>query len=202
MDSTEKGQLGLRAEAENSADAAIRQVLGEVAPAPMLPGLVDDQPDDLDVLGRVAETLNAKRRARGRPEGSANRRNDEMFDYLEARGFKAPEVRLMEIISADPVELARAIAQSATYGPVWAPPMGLIMDIIGMQAKAAGELMPYKFAKKHEIKHDISAKVAHVMMAGRLVAPGEGPVKAWSLTGEIDELSNEINITPNAVSQE
>jgi hypothetical protein len=193
MNDGEKGQLDLRAEAENSADAAIRAVLGEVAPAPMLPGLVDDQPDDLDVLGRVAETLNAKRRARGRPEGSANRRNDEMFDYLEARGFKAPELRLMEIISADPVELARAIAQSAAYGPVWAPPIDLIMQIISMQAKAAGELMPYKFAKKHEVKHDISAKVAHVMMAGRLVAPGQGAVKQWSLTGEDVGIANEIN---------
>jgi hypothetical protein len=202
MNSAEKGQFGGHTEAENPADAAIRSVLGEVQADPMLPGLVDDVPDDFDVLGKVAETLNAKRRARGRPINSTNLRNDQTFDYLEARGFKAPELRLMEIISADPVELARAIAQSATYGPVWAPPMDLIMQIINMQAKAAGELMPYKFAKKHELKYDITAKVAHVMMAGRLVAPGEGLVKEWSLTGEATEISNEINITPNAVSQE
>jgi hypothetical protein len=189
MDSAEKGQLGLRAEAENSADAAIRQVLGEVTPAPMLPGLVDDQPDDLDVLGKVAETLNAKRRARGRPEGSANRRNAEMFDYLEARGFKAPEVRMMEIVSADTVELARALHTDP-------------FEVLKLQAKVAGDLLPFKFAKRQELQVNHGGEIAHVMMAGRLVAPGEGQVKAWSLTGEVDELSNEINITPNAVSQE
>jgi hypothetical protein len=202
MDKAQKGQLDLRTEAENSADAAIRAVLGEVAPAPMLPGLVDDQPDDLDVLGRVAETLNAKRRARGRPEGSANKRNAEMFDYLEARGFKAPELRMMEIVSADPIELARSIIEATTYGPCYAPPMQLVMQIIAQQAKTAADLLPYKFAKRQELQVNHSGEVAHVMMAGRLVAPGEGPIKQWSLTGEVDELSNEINITPNAVSQE
>lgn len=200
FDSAEKGQLGGHTEPENSADATIRQVLGEVAPAPLLPGLVNDQPDDLDVLGRVAETLNAKRRARGRPEGSANRRNAEMFDYLEARGFKAPELRMMEIISADARELAAALA-----GPdVKAENVSFdrAFEILKLQAKVAGDLLPFKFAKRQELQVNHGGEVAHVMMAGRLVAPGEGPVKAWSLTGDVDELSNEINITPSAVSQE
>jgi hypothetical protein len=159
-------------------------------------------PDDFDVLGKVAETLNAKRRARGRPEGSANKRNAEIFDYLEARGFKAPELRMMEIISADPVELARAIVAATTYGPCYAPPIALVMQIIAQQAKTAADLLPYKIAKRQELQVSHTGEVAHVMMAGRLVAPGEGLVKEWSLTGEATEISNEINITPNAVSQE
>jgi hypothetical protein len=200
MNSAEKGQFGGHTDAENSADAAIRSVLGEVQTDPMLPGLVDDVPDDFDVLGKVAETLNAKRRARGRPEGSANRRNAEVFDYLEARGFKAPELRLMEINSADPRQLAAALS-----GPDVKPEnvsFDRVMEVLKLQAKVASDLLPYKFAKRQELQVSHTGEVAHVMMAGRLVAPGEGLVKEWSLTGEATEISNEINITPNAVSQE
>ena len=191
MDEAEKGQFGGHTDAENSADAAIRHVLGEVQPAPMLPGLVEDVPDDFDVLGKVAETLNAKRRARGRPEGSANKRNAEIFDYLEARGFKAPELRMMEIISADTRQLAAALS-----GPDVKPDnvsFERVMEVLKLQAKVASDLLPFKIAKRQELQVNHNGAVAHVMMAGRLVAPGEGLVKEWSLTGEATEISNENN---------
>jgi hypothetical protein len=151
--------------------AAVKAMLDQVNVEPQLPGLVDAPADDFDLLGRAAETMNAKRRARGRPEGSANKRNAEVFDYLEARGFKAPELRLMEIISADAQELAAKIGQPT-------------LEVLKLQVQAARELMPYKFAKKQELNVNHNGMVAHVMMAGRLSLPGDGVAKEFSLTGE------------------
>ena len=177
---------------------ALTALLANSEAEPQLPGLVDAPEDDFDVLAKAAETLNAKRRARGRPEGSANKRNAEVFDYLEARGFKAPELRLMEIISADPRELAKALAGPHCISPGFEK----VMEVLRMQVQAARELMPYKFAKRQELKVEHSHKVAHVMMAGRLTDPNQGQREAFSLTGETVDYQEVNPNAPKQVAQE
>lgn len=108
----------------------------------------------LDLLGTAAETSNAERRARGRPEGAANKRNAETFDYLEALGFKAPERLLMEVVSADVVQLARKLGAD----PV---------EVLKLQIKAAADLMPYKLARK-PMAVEVNRKSLHVFMSGTL----------------------------------
>jgi hypothetical protein len=183
-DKGHEGALTSQDLVENSEAEAIRSLLASVDVAPELPGLVSDAADEFDVLGKLAENINAKRRGAGRPSGSANKRNDEMFDYLEARGFKAPELRKMELISADPFELARTLLMASAYGPPGLPSPALILRIIEMQDKSANDMLPYKFAKKHEVKGEIKHLVAHVMMAGRLTDPSQGQAVEFSLTGE------------------
>jgi hypothetical protein len=166
------------------------QVDGPVLPAEILellrqtktePELPLSDPDMLDTLAKAAEQTNAKRRARGRPEGSANRRNAEMFDYLEARGFKAPEVRLMEIISADPLELIQALGGQPTYDRA--------MQVLAMQAKFAAELMPYKFAKRQELKIEKTNKEMHLFVAGRMSAGLPGEVRGLDPTNGANEFN-------------
>ena len=130
-----------------------------------LPGIATTD-DDLDPIAKAAANINQQRRARGRPAGSANKRNEEVFEYLEARGFKAPELRLMEIISADPLQLARQLLNTTNAATM--PEIGLVMDLIRLQAKCAADLMPYKFAKRQELKVDHSHKAVHVFVAGQL----------------------------------
>lgn len=199
VESAEKGQEEALTRAksgenpENFEAAAIAQLLATVNAAPELPGLDDHSADEFDVLGKLAENINAKRRGAGRPSGSANKRNDEMFDYLEARGFKAPELRLMEIVSADTRALAAALAGPSQM--VEHVAFDKVLDVLKLQVAAAKELLPYKFAKKHEVKHEINARVAHVMMAGRLTEPGHGQAVEFSLTGETVEYQ-EVNPLP------
>lgn len=162
----------------------VAQLLEQIAPQATLPGLVDAAGDGVDLVGRVAEQVNEKRRARGRPLNSPNRRNDETFDYLAARGFKMPEQRLAEIVTADPRELAAALA-----GPGVKPenvPFDRAMEVLRLQAKCAEVLMPYKFAKKQELKVEHSGGQVHVMMAGPLTRPGDSPATAFDLTGGAD----------------
>jgi hypothetical protein len=140
----------------------LQDLLALAAPQPALPGLADDiAADDFDAISKAAANLNEQRRARGRPKGSANLRNAEMFDYLEARGFKAPEMRLMEIVSADPVALTAALFGEHAD-------RDYLLEMVKLQAKCAVELMPYKFAKRQEIKVDSTRVEAHVFVAGRL----------------------------------
>jgi hypothetical protein len=188
VDQAQKGQLeaGTQRAGNSSAEVvtaekALQDLLGVIAPQSTLPGLLDERADDLDLLGRAAEKVNAQRRERGRPNGSHNRRNDEMFDYLEARGFKMPEIRMMEIISADPLQLAYAL-QGHTYGPIAVGPE-MLLEIIRMQLKAAEAMLPYKFAKKQELKIEHNRRELHVMVAGTLGNMGQnGLAKAFDLT--------------------
>ena len=104
---------------------------------------------------------------------------------------------MMEIISADTRQLAAALS-----GPDVKPDnvsFDRVMEVLKLQAKVASDLLPFKIAKRQELQVNHGGAVAHVMMAGRLVAPGEGPTKQWSLTGEDVDLSNEINEAVNGV---
>jgi hypothetical protein len=181
-----KGHSEARTPAAQDFSADLGQLLDLLAPQAPIPGLLEEKPDAIGTLGRAAEHLNAQRRARGRPAGSSNRRNDETFDYLERLGFKMPERMLAEIISADPIQLAATITAACTYGPPGPPPAQLVMAILAEQRKAAADLMPYKFAKKQELKVEHTGGQVHVMMAGPLTRPGDSPATAFDLTGGAD----------------
>lgn len=168
--------------APSAAERAAQAILAELEPQAILPGLTEEAPETFDLVAKAAETVNAQRRGPGRPKGSANMRNAEMFDYLEAMGFKQPERRLMEIISADPAQLAAAMS-----GPSAKPEnmaFDKVLEIMRLQLRAAEVMLPYKFAKRQELNVKSTAQHLHVMVAGRLTSPNEGPAKAFSLTGE------------------
>jgi hypothetical protein len=124
-----------------------------------LPGLFAEGGDR---LGELAEVSNARRR--GRPAGSANRRNDDVFDYLEARGFKNPILRLMEIVSADWTDIER----------------------MKLQIRAAEALLPYMLAKKPQTLQ-IDKNTLHVFMAGPLSQPGQRLAEKFSLFGNAEQ---------------
>lgn len=94
---------------------------------------------DEDTLAVAAELVARPRRERGRPPGSANRRNTQVFDYLERLGHRDPAVTLSMIQSADPVQLAATLGADTFKGR---------MAVLALQRSAAAELMPYKYAKR------------------------------------------------------
>ncbi len=130
--------------------------------------LMEATPAQFDLLAGAAETSNAQRRARGRPAGAGNLRNEQTFDYLEALGFKAPERRLMEVISADPRQLAAALAGHNRVEDV---PFDRALDVLKLQLKAAGDLLPYKLAKKPQ-SIEVKKGVLHVFVAGNMMPEG------------------------------
>jgi hypothetical protein len=73
-------------------------------PADLLAGLPDASPEDLFAM--AAEPALHQRRARGRPAGSLNRKNNDMIAYLQAKGHRDPWETLSLIQSADTMKLA------------------------------------------------------------------------------------------------
>jgi hypothetical protein len=145
--------------------------------------LLDGSPDlgDLDVLAQAAETSAAGRRARGRPKGSANKRNDRVFDYLEALGHRNPAVTLSLIQSADLVELAKAIGANTPKGR---------LALLQIQRQAAADLMPYNFAKKPQ-KIEAEVTRTHLFLAGQIGtgAPGGGGMSLFGSSKDINGLA-------------
>lgn len=148
------GNAGVEAGREqlSAGFAALAARLGAVEPEQS--DLLDGSPDfdGDDVLSMAAKSSNEGRRARGRPSGSQNKRNADVFDYLAALGHRDPAVTLSLIQSADPKELARALA--CTYEAATA----LIM-------RAAAELMPYKYAKRPQAI-EVTKRELHLFVAG------------------------------------
>lgn len=138
------GEIELPAAAE--IEAALKQM---AEPEQLQPGLFMDGGDS---LGALAETGNAARRERGRPKGAANLRNDQLFDYLFAQGYKNPVVRLLEIASADPNDLL-ADREAA----------------LKLITRASEALLPYMLAKKPQAML-VAKQVQHFMIAGDLTA--------------------------------
>ncbi|TCQ82604.1 hypothetical protein EDF68_101995 [Ochrobactrum sp. BH3] len=123
--------------------------------------LIDGSPDleNLDVLSLSANLVAKQRRERGRPKGSANKRNTQVFDYLEALGHRDPAVTLSMIQSANTTTLAALLR----CDPI---------DVLKVQVKAAADLMPFKYAKK-PLAVEVDKRNLHIFMAGNLgaVAP-------------------------------
>lgn len=118
--------------------------------------LLDGSPDldDGGLLAKSAETSLRERRGRGRPKGSPNKRNADVFEYLEALGHRNPAVTLSLIQSMEPDDLARALVCDR-------------LEAARLIVSAANSLMPYGFAKRPTAV-EVSAKHLHVFMAGDL----------------------------------
>ena len=201
MIDADKGQEGARTPRVAEEFGQLEQLaraMEQAVPEPLLPGLDGPPaPETLDLVGRAAEQLNAQRRARGRPAGTQNKRNSEVFDYLEARGFKQPELHMAEIISADPVQLSAALAMSTTYGPVGVPPTWLVLEIMKLQAKCAADLLPYKFAKRHEAKVMHEHKLG-IMIGGTLSTQ---QTEALLAQGQMVDITGYSDTTEDSAAQ-
>lgn len=147
------------------------------AMADLVPDPAADQPglffDPLDSLALKADKANAARKGAGRPPGSTNRRNTDLFDLAMARGYKHPFIRLMEIVSADPATmLGSTPKQKATA--------------LTLQIRAAEALLPYDMAKKPQ-QIEVKGESLHIFAAGKLSDLKAGGVTGFSLTGDIEQ---------------
>jgi hypothetical protein len=100
------------------------------------PGLFGDEegaPSPFFVALDEAERALGSRR--GRPPGARNRKSVDFERWYHAAGYKDPAVFLAELVSADPMALARAASVK-------------IVEAIGIQQRAAAELLPYLHGKK------------------------------------------------------
>lgn len=156
--------------------------------------------DDYDTLSRAANKVAAGRRARGRPAGSRNRRNSDVFDYLQQLGHRDPLVTLSMIQTADPMTLAAALGSpkvvdgrivrndDGTVATVPADPV----KVLAIIEKAAADLAQYGYAKQKEL--NVNVRKLHVMVAGDLSAQAVGQSGVLSIHGA--ENVNEINGDP------
>lgn len=137
----------------------------------------DDQPglffDPGDSLAQKADKANAIRKGAGRPPGSANRRNTDLFDLAMARGYKHPFIRLMEIVSADYRDLVGSSPKQKAAA-------------LALQIRAAEALLPYDMAKKPQ-QIEVKGKSLHVFVAGKLSDIRAGGVAGFSLTGDSEQ---------------
>lgn len=159
--------------------------------------------DAQDVLALAAEPILSRRRARGRPEGAANRKNGDMIRYLAAHGHRDPWVTLSLIQSADTLKLAQAMRSpvmkngkqvvSKAGVPLFNTPSP--MDVLAMQVRAADALMAYHHAKKpQQIELPIGDKRPMMVFGNvehmQVIADGDGFMSAGIMPGE---KANEIN---------
>lgn len=93
----------------------------------------------------------------GRPAGATNRKSKSFEKWFFAMGFKDPAVYLAELYSADPMALRAAIGGETT-----------LKEVVDLQVKAAGELMPYLHGKKPTDLSDVpDEQLPHLfIMAG------------------------------------
>lgn len=157
-------------------EAELRQALADMQPvADDEPGLFEDGGDSLAIM---AQNANAKR-ARGRPKGSANLRNDALFDALHRMGYKNPVVRLMEIVSADPDALL----------------LGKREDALKLQISAANALLPYMMAKKPQ-EWKVDKTNTNIFVAVPLTG-GAVSETGFSLTGDVIDIAG-VSVGGNA----
>ncbi|MGL4490527.1 MAG: hypothetical protein ACRCU5_13905 [Rhizobiaceae bacterium] len=90
-----------------------------------------------DTLTMMAKSVTEPRKGAGRPLGSKNLKNSQIFDLLEAQGHRRPVHVLSLIASIDPRQLAVMMRRHKHFGAA--------LDKI---IKAASELMPYDLAKR------------------------------------------------------
>jgi hypothetical protein len=154
-----------------------------------------DQPglffDPVDSLAQKADKANAARKGAGRPPGSANRRNSDLFDLAMARGYKHPFIRLMEIVSADPDDLLSTVpehwpASDKLITKVIEAMLNTRLEALKLQIRAAEALLPYDMAKKPQ-QIEVKGKSLHVFVAGKLSDIKAGGVAGFSLTGDSEE---------------
>lgn len=149
MTDDETPEMGMLEAHTRAKIAATAQPVATMTPAPAAPDdddaeiadLIDGSPDlgGTDLLTLAAETVAEPRRARGRPKGSANKRNMDMVAYLAALGHRDPMVTLSMLQTADTKALAKAIGCDTPKGR---------LAVAQMQRQAASDMLPYFYAKK------------------------------------------------------
>ncbi len=127
-----EGQEEARTPAAHGGDA-----LAGADPLDLVAGQPDGEGDD--VLALVAEMVAAPARARGRPQGAANRKNGDLIRYLQARGHRDPMVTLSMIQSADFLGLCTMVGATKAKEKI---------AVLGIIRGAAADMMPYHHAKK------------------------------------------------------
>lgn len=109
-----------------------------------------------DLLTRAANTVTEGRKGAGRPAGAKNKRNTQVFDYLEALGHRDPIVTLSLLQTASTDMLAVFLDCDR-------------LEAAKLQLAAAKELMPYKYAKRPtEVK--VESKALHLFLTGDMNA--------------------------------
>lgn len=173
-DNDELGRSGAHTQAEKVSDAANADDLvgdnGLNAKLEAFSGAVRGDDIDLfalldqsresgqqDTLTLMANSVTGPRRARGRPQGSKNLRNTQVFDLLEAQGHRAPEHVLSLIASTDPRVLAVMSRRHKHFMPA--------LDRI---IRAASELLPYKLAKRTADVEEPPATARPVIVMNRM----------------------------------
>lgn len=140
--------------------------------------------DDTDTLAVAAELVARPRRERGRPPGATNKRNTQMFDYLERLGHRDPAMTLSMIQSADPLQLAKALGADSFKGR---------MAVLSLQRAAAADLMPYKYAKKPQALELPTDAKRPLMVIGEMTVIGNQQNNAMSVGDPRPKKANEIN---------
>lgn len=84
-------------------------------------------------LGEAEEAMGGRRP--GRPPGARNRKSVDFERWYHAAGFKDPAVFLAELVSADPMAVARVASVK-------------VSDALELQRRAATDLLPYLHGKK------------------------------------------------------
>jgi hypothetical protein len=90
-----------------------------------------------DTLAKLAKSVTEARKGAGRPLGSRNKRNIDVFDYLEGLGHRPPEMVLSLIATMDPRQLAVMMRRHRHF-----------IAALSAITKAAEALLPYKLAKR------------------------------------------------------
>lgn len=102
--------------------------------------------EDSPFRGEVTDLVRGKI---GRPPGARNKRDADAERWYFARGFTDPMQKLGELVSTDPRVLQAWFAENAgldSDGKQRSAPN--ILEVVNMQIRAAGELMPYLHGKK------------------------------------------------------
>lgn len=123
-----------------------------------------DDADAGDVVGTPSGFFDAvaaagERKGLGRPRGARNKKTEAFEKWFYAKGYRDPAQVLAEIMTMDPRALqqialddAKARGETRQLGtkenPIEVVSVPGILDIIEIQRKAAGDLMPYLHGKK------------------------------------------------------
>ena len=152
----------------------------EMAAADDLFALLEASPerDAQDSLSLAAVSVTGGRKGAGRPKGSPNRRNVDVFRlYQEGHGHRSPSYVLSLIGSIDPVELAKLIGKHPNF-----------LAALDKITSAATALLPYELAKRTPDVVQLPESVRPVMVIGQLnvqSTSSDGMMRAGILDGHI-----------------
>jgi hypothetical protein len=100
------------------------------------------------------------RRDPGRPLGSRNRLTSKVREYLLHRGYRDPLEQAAALVTADPRELAAALAGKAVNLVTF----GEALAVLAEQGKARGQLLPYFHQEQPKPKEPERETERHVVI--------------------------------------